>query len=149
MVLVYYGVINNFALFNPLPAMSKVLYIDDNQIDHRIFQLMAARFDNFQSVSYTDAPECVIEYLASHGHAADKLPAKIVVDLHMRNNHGFQFLEAYNQLHEEVRENIEVYVISASISPRDMQRARDYSFVKDYLVKPLTPANFAELFNAA
>lgn len=73
------------------------------------------------------------------------LPEIILLDLTMPIMDGWEFLEEFSQIKLNLPEPISIYIVSSSISPKDIARVNDYSSVKDYVIKPITKAKFIEL----
>ena len=57
---------------------------------------------------------------------------------------GWEFLERFTKIKNKFGKVITLYVVSSSINPIDVTRAKSLSSVKDYLIKPI---NIAELEN--
>ena len=129
--------------------MIRVAFIDDDKLEQRIFQLMSKNFSDSQTVTYSNDAEDFIHFLKLHQNDPAHLPDKILIDLHMPQYDGYTFLKDYEDLDMELRKKIDVYIVSSSIAPKDLQLANDYSFIKAYLIKPLTIEHLKEIFNAA
>lgn len=86
-----------------------------------------------------------IEYLKENSHNAGELPDFILLDLNMPIMDGWQFLKEYKALQPSLAKKGRVYILSSSISPSDIQKAKSFPVVADYLVKPLKRDRFAEL----
>lgn len=65
-------------------------------------------------------------------------PAIILLDLNMPVISGWDFLELFGEIKEELRKNVHVYVVSSSIDPRDKNKALSDPNVISYITKPLT-----------
>jgi CheY-like chemotaxis protein len=74
------------------------------------------------------------------------LPDLIFLDLNMPISDGWEFLEEYAKIEFSVREKIDVYVVSSSISPHDFERSKAFNVVKDFMIKPLDKKKLAEVF---
>lgn len=70
----------------------------------------------------------------------------ILLDINMPTMTGWEFLDEYEKLTPGVKQNYTVYILSSSIDERDMERARNNSNVKGYLIKPLKLAVIEDLF---
>jgi YesN/AraC family two-component response regulator len=68
----------------------------------------------------------------------DMLPDIILVDVYMPGFDGWDFLEQLKLFYPTLNKRIEVYILSAFKYPEDVQRAAKYSFVKAYILKPIT-----------
>jgi CheY-like chemotaxis protein len=58
---------------------------------------------------------------------------------------GFQFLEEFDKLADATKEQCKIIMLTSSINPKDVNRTKNYEYVKDYLNKPLTQENLANL----
>lgn len=76
-----------------------------------------------------------------------RLPDVIFLDLNMPVMDGWEFLEEFLKINEEVRKRITLYVVSSSIDPRDISRAKAFDSVEDYLVKPLSIDALKKVFS--
>ncbi|WP_291726307.1 response regulator [Bernardetia sp.] len=74
----------------------------------------------------------------------EKVPEVILLDLNMPVMDGWEFLDAFVSPDTE---KIIIYVVSSSIDPADMQKAKEYSQVSNYVVKPITPQRLKALFD--
>ncbi|GAA4274114.1 response regulator [Aquimarina gracilis] len=68
--------------------------------------------------------------------ANEKLPDVILLDLNMPILDGWQFLDEFVKVPCEKK--IIIYIVSSSVDPEDILKAKSYEFVSDYIVKPVT-----------
>lgn len=68
----------------------------------------------------------------------EKLPSVVFLDLNMPIMDGWDFLEDFIKIPNVNRENVSVYIISSSVDPRDLLRAKEISAVNNYFIKPIT-----------
>ena len=61
----------------------------------------------------------------------------MLLDIQMPGTDGFQFLESYAQLSEEVKKSCRVFMLSSSIDRGDIERAEANADVIRVLEKPL------------
>lgn len=92
--------------------------------------------DGKQSIDYFEA---LMENMKE-----DRIPEIIFLDLNMPVMDGWEFLERFTKIKNKFNKVITLYVVSSSINPLDVKRAKSLSSVKDYLIKPI---NIAELEN--
>jgi hypothetical protein len=50
---------------------------------------------------------------------------------------GWDFLNGYKEICNSFKKAIQVYIVSSSISPNDINRSKNYSFVNSFIMKPL------------
>ena len=117
--------------------------------DDKIFQLTASR--TIRSLQLTDQilqfenGEQALEFLSQNGQNVDSLPDFIFLDINMPFVDGWMFLQDFALLKKSLSKDISIYMVSSSIDPRDLNRARDIKDVTDYVVKPVSKEKFIEL----
>ena len=125
--------------------MSKLIMIDDDEMYHKISQLMVKEYSPVDEViSSTDA-KATLEFLDENKENADNLPDYIFVDLNMPGYDGWDFLSGYQKICNSFRKAVKVYVVSSSIDPKDISRSKAYTFVKSFIMKPLSQEFLHEL----
>ncbi len=77
--------------------------------------------------------------------AKKQIPSIILLDLTMPVMDGWEFLEHFQLLRTTIGQSIFVYVVSSSVDPKDLERARSFAEVTDYLVKPLSKQKLTQL----
>ena len=85
--------------------------------------------DGKQSLDYF---ETLLENLDEN-----KIPEIIFLDLNMPVMDGWEFLECFTKIKHKFNKAIILYVVSSSINPTDIERAKGLNSVKDYLIKPI------------
>ncbi|WP_316928100.1 response regulator [Gillisia marina] len=68
--------------------------------------------------------------------AEEKLPDIILLDLNMPIMDGWQFLDEFTKIKTEKK--ITIYIITSSVDPMDIEKAKEYNNVNNYIVKPIT-----------
>lgn len=76
----------------------------------------------------------------------DSFPEIILLDLNMPVMDGWNFLEAFMEIKTGRDIKTTLYIVSSSINPFDLERAKTYSLVTDYLIKPVNISQFEALF---
>lgn len=76
----------------------------------------------------------------------EKLPDIIFLDLNMPIMDGWEFLGEFIKIKNNFDKKITLYVVSSSIDPRDLERAKSFNLVTDYLIKPIELKKFEKIF---
>lgn len=76
----------------------------------------------------------------------EKLPDIIFLDLNMPVMDGWEFLGEFIKIKNNFDKKITLYVVSSSIDPRDLERAKSFNMVTDYLIKPIELKKFEKIF---
>lgn len=78
-----------------------------------------------------------IDFLIDNIANVEDIPDIIFLDINMPIMDGWQFLEEYVKLKPHVGKKVTIYMISSSVDPVDVTRAKAMSEISDYLIKPI------------
>lgn len=76
------------------------------------------------------------------------LPQLILLDINMPVMDGWEFLEAFVHLPKTVLDDCKVVMHTSSIDPRDVEKAKTFNSVSDYITKPLTVQSLSKIFQS-
>ena len=117
--------------------------------DDRIFRLTAiktiATTALTERVLQFENGEDALAFLKENASNNTELPDYIFLDINMPYVDGWMFLDDYRMLKSEFGKKITIYMISSSIDPRDVARAKENTDVCDYITKPVSKEKFTEL----
>lgn len=105
--------------------------------DDAIFHLLVKRLVN---VNYPDVE--INEFLSGKKaitelqNTSEKYPEIIIFDLNMPEYSGWDFLEDYKKL-DIPTEVTKLYIVTSSVDQYDIDRAKKYPFVVDFISKPI------------
>lgn len=75
----------------------------------------------------------------------EDIPQIIFLDLNMPVMDGWEFLNEFSKIKNQIRKKIDLYVVSSSIDSRDIERAKSIDIVSDYLTKPIKLNDFERI----
>ncbi|MEL6670884.1 MAG: response regulator [Bacteroidota bacterium] len=111
--------------------LSKVMLVDDDEIHHLVTEHLIRRImPDAEVVSFLHPEEALAHLL----HHRQNLPKLILLDINMPVMNGFAFLEALKREHL----HLPVQMLTSSLDPNDVERARSYLCVQGFISKPLT-----------
>lgn len=125
---------------NPL-----VMLVDDSKVDLFLNQ----KFLDVSNITNNILPflsaRKALQYLEDNMNCPEKLPLLILLDVKMPDINGFQFLDHFNKMHNSLERDIKIIMLSSTIDPKDLDRAKANQHVFDILRKPLNPSKLKEL----
>ena len=125
--------------------MSKLTYIDDCQLDQFILRKILTRYGSSCEVKCADTCIGVLSLLSQRGLDEDQIPDIILLDIYMPGFSAWDFLDRVRWLYPTFPKPVEVYILSACKHPSDVERSKQYHFVKAFMLKPITKEAIQEL----
>lgn len=86
-----------------------------------------------------------INFLKENIDNPASLPEIILLDLSMPIMDGWDFLEEYLLFMPKLSRKITIYIVSSSISPYDIVKAKSISAVTDFIIKPITKEKLIDI----
>lgn len=82
--------------------------------------------------------ESALNELGSLVQEGKKLPDVILLDLNMPVMDGWVFLDDFVKIPNHNQDHLSLYILSSSINPSDIEKAKNYPIVNKFISKPVT-----------
>jgi len=123
------------------------LIVDDDPQNNFISKMELKKYLGEVEVTDFVIPEKGLEYIQTKfsenptGHKTT-----LLLDLNMPSMTGWEFLEIFKSFAEPIRRQFDIYILSSSIDPKDIERAKQNPHVIDFIEKPLNKAILLTIF---
>ncbi len=122
----------------------KVMVIDDSETDLYIAEMVIAAAGFAEKVICMESGKQALEYLKPLFSDPDELPQFIFLDINMPGMTGFEFLNEYRHLPENIRKKCIIMMLTTSLHENDRLQAESNEFVSKFLNKPLDKDKLAQ-----
>ncbi len=134
---------------NPDNKPVSVLLVDDDEINNFIsIKLIKKAVDNSAISACLNGRFAIEELLEIQKQDPSLLPDFILLDINMPIMNGWEFLDEYKRLNIDPQGKVKIYIISSSVFSNDINKARSYPLVKNFISKPLSVDKIKEMFAA-
>jgi CheY-like chemotaxis protein len=124
-----------------------VLLVDDDEINNFIsIKLIKKALLNTEIMACLNGKFAIDQLYEIQRKDPSKLPDYILLDINMPIMNGWEFLDEYKRLNIDPSGKTKIYIISSSVFSNDINKARSYPLVKDFISKPLNVDKIVELF---
>ncbi len=124
-----------------------VLLVDDDEINNFIsIKLIKKALLNTEIMACLNGKFAIEQLSEIQRKDPEKLPDYILLDINMPIMNGWEFLDEYKRLNIDPLGKSKIFIISSSVFSNDINKARSYPLVKDFISKPLNVEKIKELF---
>lgn len=126
----------------------RFLLIDDDKINNFITKMILEKsFEGIEVIAFTDAEEGLKFIKSESKNSAMDEKITLFLDINMPTLSGWEFLEAFALIDDEIRKQYNIYILSSSINLGDINLANENQFVLDFIEKPVNKDKLAKMFN--
>lgn len=128
--------------------MKRVWLIDDDEVFVFLTKKLITASEQEVSLETYINGQDAIDRLREIADDEAALPDLILLDLNMPVMDGWEFLNAYQEVEFSNPDKIQLYIVTSSISPYEVERAKQIPAVQEFIVKPMVKQKFVELISA-
>ena len=115
-----------------------VMLIDDDHDDNYFHERAIRQLNDTTAIVVRNTGHEALTYLKLQNDRIDPHPDLIFLDINMPGMNGWEFLNEYNKLKKELQGLAIIIMLTTSDNEEDIARATEWSFVSDFITKPLT-----------
>jgi len=121
------------------------MLIDDDQNDNFFHEREIKKTNLSIDVITKNSAIDALEYLKSKKEDKNIQPNLIFLDINMPQMNGWEFLQEYDQLDEEIKDRKIIIMLTSSKNPDEIARAMTFRSVSDFISKPLTKEKLEDI----
>ena len=121
------------------------IVIDDSKLDCFIAEKIIQNTGRCKTVHTFQQAQDALTYIK--GLTVQDGETLVFVDIQMPMMNGFEFVESFETIPENLRSSFSVYMLSSSINENDIAKVKGYSSIKQFVNKPLTASSITVLLD--
>lgn len=110
------------------------LLIEDNLIDQLVTRKLLKKVLDIDQVFVANNGLEGLQWIIKNKKICHSLI--ILLDIQMPIMNGFEFLNIFETLNEEIKNEIQIFVMSSTLDQEEIKHIKDNIYVKDFLNKP-------------
>jgi CheY-like chemotaxis protein len=119
-----------------MSAVLKYILVDDDHLCNEISGMVLEDALGEVDIKAFTRPEEALEFIEKE-YAKNLGHTVLFLDINMPRINGWQFLERYEKFSEQIKRQINIYILSSSIDRLDKNKAEANSNVAGFISKPL------------
>ncbi len=125
----------------------RFLLVDDDPLNNFLTKMILKK--SFEEVHVNDftIPENGLEFMKSEpSHNLHYGRTILFLDINMPTMSGWEYLDEFELFDPSIKEQYDIYILSSSVDPKDINRAKENPHVIDFIEKPLNKAKLLTMF---
>ncbi|MBS7252369.1 response regulator [Flavobacterium branchiicola] len=119
------------------------LLIEDNLIDQLVIKQLLKKMLFIEEIHITNDGYEGLQWLRDNNRT--NKPLIIILDIQMPLMNGFDFLDAFDQLDDKLKKEVQIYVLSSTLDPDEINRINENKYVYKLLNKPFPIEEFKKI----
>lgn len=120
-----------------MSSLFNICIVDDDDIYQYVATKSLESLELVKKIiAFSDGEEA-LDFILENLNKESELPDIIFLDINMPIMDGFQFMEEFIKTKPNLKKNITIYMVSSSVDPVDIERAKNISDISGYIIKPI------------
>jgi len=125
-----------------------IMLVDDDEINNFItVKLIRKAFPDAVLSTFLNGRLAIDKLKDIVQNKPDNVPDYILLDINMPVMNGWEFLEEYKLLKFDSDQKVTIYILSSSVFSNDIDKAKSYESVANFISKPLNLDSIKEVFD--
>ncbi|KAF2338761.1 MAG: response regulator [Flavobacterium nitrogenifigens] len=126
-----------------MPYRSQFIIIEDNLIDQFVIKKLLKKGLDVNPVYIANNGKEGMNWIQKNQNQS---PLIILLDIQMPVMDGFEFLKEFDKLPEDVKEKIEIFVLSSTLDSDEIKKVKENKYVSDFWNKPFRLETLKSVF---
>lgn len=125
----------------------QILIIDDDEINNFIAAKLIDKIPPKAVVNTCLNGQIGLDFVKSKLQNQEEVPDIIFLDINMPIMNGWEFLEEFEKIKDQINKKISINMLSSSVYNDDINKAETFNTVNKFISKPLTVDKIQDLYH--
>jgi len=128
-----------------MKKLLKTSIVDDDRIYIFGLSKLIEMNDFCQEIQVFNNGKEALDTFLQDIEAGNELPEVILLDINMPVMDGWEFLDEYVKVKHKIKNKVKIYMVSSSVNLSDLDKAKTYDDIVDYVVKPIKSSDLQKI----
>jgi CheY-like chemotaxis protein len=129
-------------------STKRFILVDDDKLSNYLSKMVLGKLLGDVEVKDFLIPELALKYIETEfTFKPQESNTTLLLDINMPSLTGWEFLDIYKTFTDSIKNHINIYMLSSSINPLDIQLAKLNPLVIDFIEKPLNKVVLLKMFS--
>jgi CheY-like chemotaxis protein len=125
-----------------MALLHHILLVDDDPVYTLMAEYVVNKVHPGTKIDKASNGQVALDFIQN---ANNEMPDLILLDINMPIKNGWEFLDDFQTVKLQLNKVPNVVIVSSSVSEVDINKAKTYGDVKDYITKPFLEQQFREV----
>ena len=126
-----------------------IVVIDDDRVNNMLCtSVIKNTTGGLLPLCYTNPVEGLKYFEHEYPYTKLNVPTIVFLDINMPEMSGWEWLHKFEQLPQTIKQHIVIYMLSSSVSRKDIDLASSNTYVTAYIPKPLKKEKVLEILHS-
>lgn len=132
-----------------VPRKHRFIVVDDEPVQLMITKKTIHQLVPESEVETFTEPVKALQFIEEQFTTDGNYAAVLMLDLHMPEMNGLQFLDKFKDQPQTLREQFKIFVLSFTVDEAEIKAAQDHECVRQFYSKPFTRGILHDILNHA
>lgn len=127
----------------------KFMLVDDDELNNTLSKMVIKKvLDDVEVTDFLEPNDALNYIQAESSKLANGEIVTLFLDINMPSISGWEFLDLFDAFTDRIKNQFNIYILSSSIDPADISRAKLNPLVVDFVEKPMKKAILSKIFES-
>jgi len=125
----------------------RFLLVDDDVLNNVLTKMILKKSFDKVHINVFNVAEDGLEFMKTEPiNKSSEGKTTLFLDINMPTISAWDYLAAFDSFDASIKEQYDIYILSSSVDPKDINRAKENPLVADFIEKPINKDKLIKMF---